>query len=69
MLETASAETPRLQFSFNGRQIRIRCQLDNPSPKAVRVYTKRKKFRLLEELLGCRVQVKLTRARSLQLVA
>jgi exopolyphosphatase/pppGpp-phosphohydrolase len=31
------------------------CYLDQDSPKARRVYSKRKKFRLLEEVLDCRV--------------
>ena len=37
--------------------------------KARRVYTRRKKFRLLEELLDCRVEVSLGRAKTMQLVA
>ncbi|HWE03106.1 MAG TPA: HD domain-containing protein [Tepidisphaeraceae bacterium] len=68
-LDSRAAETPRLRFSLEGRRLRIDCQLEQNTPKARRVYTRRKKFRLLEQVLGCRVQVSVTRARPMRLVA
>ncbi len=68
-LDGRSAETPRLRFSREGRRLRIVCHLEHNTPKARRLYTRRKKFRLLEELLGCRVEVTLTGSETLRLVA
>lgn len=68
-LDSRTAETPRLRFALEGRRLRITCQLEQNTPKARRVYTRRKKFRLLEETLGCRVQVVLTRSKAVRLVA
>jgi exopolyphosphatase/guanosine-5'-triphosphate,3'-diphosphate pyrophosphatase len=68
-LDSRSAETPRLRFALEGRRLRVNCVLDRDTHKARRVYTRRKKFRLLEELLGCRVEVILGRSKSMRLVA
>jgi len=68
-LDSRSAETPRLRFHLDGRRLRITCQLDQDTPKGRRVYSRRKKFRLLEELLNCRVEVILGRSKAMQLVA
>jgi hypothetical protein len=44
--------------------------LPEDSPKARRVFARRKKFRLLEQILGCRVSVVLmARRRRLRLAA
>ncbi len=58
-LDSRSAETPQLNFSLHGGKLRILCHIEDPSPKACRVYTRRKKFRLLEELLNLRVDVRI----------
>jgi exopolyphosphatase/guanosine-5'-triphosphate,3'-diphosphate pyrophosphatase len=68
-LDSRSAETPRLRFAMQGRRLRINCQLDQDTPKARRVYARRKKFRLLEEMLNCRVEVIIARSKSMKLVA
>jgi hypothetical protein len=54
------AATPRLG---------VTCYLQNDSAKARRVYQRRKKFRLLEDLLGCRVEVDIVLAQALRMVA
>ena len=58
-LDSRSAETPELDFEMDGRKLRIFCQLEEASEKTCRVYTRRKKFRLLEELLDVRVDVRI----------
>src|SRR5665213_1144629 len=68
-LDSRAAETPRLHFSLEGRRLRINCVLELNTPKARRIYTRRKKFRLLEQLLGCRVQVVIPRTKPMRLVA
>jgi hypothetical protein len=49
--------------------LRATCYTETDCPKARRVYRRRKKFRLLEELLGVRVEVDIGRAEALRLVA
>jgi exopolyphosphatase/guanosine-5'-triphosphate,3'-diphosphate pyrophosphatase len=58
-LDSRSAETPELDFELDGRKLRVFCQLQDPSEKTCRVYTRRKKFRLLEDLLDLRVDVRI----------
>lgn len=68
-LDGRQLESPQLVFSLLGRQLRVTCYLDQVTEKAQRVYTRRKKFRLLEELLDCQVEVTVTEAEALLLVA
>jgi hypothetical protein len=49
--------------------LQVTCVLNDDTPKARKVYGRRKKYRLLEELLDCRVEVRITPARALQMVA
>jgi len=58
-LDSRSAETPQLDYSLQGRKLRVFCHLEDPTAKVCRVYTRRKKFRLLEELLHLRVDVRI----------
>ncbi len=68
-LDSRSQESPRLVCRLQGRRLRIVCYLDKESARARRVYGRRKKFRLLEELLDCRVDVEVRAAGELQMVA
>lgn len=49
--------------------LRATCYTETDCPKARRVYRRRKKFRLLEELLGVRMEVDIAQAEALRLVA
>jgi exopolyphosphatase/pppGpp-phosphohydrolase len=51
------------------RELRVTCYVAEDSPKARKVYRKRKKFRLLEELLGVDVEVERRAAEAVRLVA
>jgi exopolyphosphatase/guanosine-5'-triphosphate,3'-diphosphate pyrophosphatase len=68
-LDCRSLPAPKLQIRRRGRRLRIVCRLPENSPKARRVFTRRKKFRLLEELLNCRIDVIVTARRRLKLAA
>jgi hypothetical protein len=68
-LDSRSLESPRLVFALRGRTLRIACYLDDDSAKARRVYSRRKKFRLLESLLCCRVEIDVRCAEALSMVA
>jgi hypothetical protein len=74
-LDSRSLETPRLVFALGGRpqrlpvELRVHCYLHADTPKARKVYRRRKKFRLLEDVLGCRVEIEIAHAHALRLVA
>ena len=68
-LDSRSLASPRLAFAMRGRLLRIHCQLDSDCLKARKTYSRRKKFRLLEELLGVRVEVHVTQTVALRRVA
>lgn len=68
-LDGRSIESPRLVFALLGRRLHVTCYLDSVTDKARRVYTRRKKFRLLEEWLDCDVDIDVVQADALLLVA
>lgn len=79
-LDSRSLESPRLAFSLTGLSGRvasalrrptlsITCYLSDDSAKARRIYQRRKKFRLLDEMLGCHTQVAVAHAEALSRVA
>ena len=78
-LDGRSLEPGRLVFALvgpsggsraSGRMLlRATCYLQHECPKARKVYARRKKFRLLEELLGVRMEVDIAQAEALRLVA
>jgi exopolyphosphatase/guanosine-5'-triphosphate,3'-diphosphate pyrophosphatase len=75
-LDSRSLETPRLVFALGGGdrrrlpvELRVHCYLQADTAKARKVYRRRKKFRLLEDVLNCRVEIEIARAQALRLVA
>jgi hypothetical protein len=74
-LDSRSLESPRLVFALldGGRPprhvLRVTCYLQTDSAKARRVYQRPKKFRLLEQTLGCQVEVDVASAQALRMVA
>jgi len=80
-LDGRSLESPRLVLAWaaghkaaGARRVarpllRVTCYLENDSAKARRAYQRRKKFRLLEDVLGCRVEVEIALAHALRMVA
>lgn len=68
-LDSRTIESPRLVFALRGRQLHIACYLDEDTPRARKVYGRRKKFKLLEELLDCEVDLHIVEAQQLQMVA
>jgi len=61
--------SPRLLMSLHRRTIQIHCYVEKDTPKIRRMFTRKKKFRLLEETLGCEVNVELALSDGLRLVA
>jgi exopolyphosphatase/pppGpp-phosphohydrolase len=80
-LDNRTLESPQLVFALlpgparagaaaaARPRLRVTCYLQADSAKARRVYERRKKFRLLEDVLGCRVEVEIVQARALRMVA
>jgi exopolyphosphatase/pppGpp-phosphohydrolase len=68
-LDSRRLTSPRLSFVRRGRRIRIVCRLREDSAEARRVFSRRKKFRLLEEMLDCRIEVVVVARRRLSAVA
>jgi len=68
-LDSRSLPAPRLQFALRGRRLRIACRFRGDSDKVRRAFSRRKKFRLLEKMFDCRVEVAIEIQRRLRLVA
>jgi exopolyphosphatase/guanosine-5'-triphosphate,3'-diphosphate pyrophosphatase len=72
-LDSRSLESPQLVFALlagpQRPRLRVTCYLQSDSEKLRRVYRRRKKFRLLEETLGCRLEVEVAMAQGLRMVA
>ncbi len=68
-LDSRRLASPRLSFFRRGRRIRILCHLREDSAEARRVFSRRKKFKLLEEMLDCRIEVVVVDQRRLSAVA
>jgi exopolyphosphatase/pppGpp-phosphohydrolase len=68
-LDSRAIESPKLVMAIRDRRLHITCYLDDLSVKAMKVYSRRKKFALLEQILNCRVDVNLVEGRELRMVA
>lgn len=68
-LDSRSAVVPRLVIAMRGRRIAVTCYLDEDCSRARRIYRRRKKHRLLEEVLGCRLEVDIRLAEAVHAVA
>ena len=63
-LDSRRTRPPALGFSRRGRKLRIDARIDGGA-KAEKIFRRRKKFKLLEKMLGCRVEMKLRDAREM----
>jgi exopolyphosphatase/pppGpp-phosphohydrolase len=57
-LDSRRAEPPSLRFTHRGRRLRVHCHFRDSAPRARKIY-RRKKFRLLERLLSCKVELRI----------
>ena len=58
-LDSRVAETPRIVLKMEDRQLSVTCVLEEDTAKARKIYTRRKKHRLLEDVLDVKVDVRL----------
>lgn len=69
-LDSRKLDTPRVCFALTERRkLRVTCYLREPCARADKVYGRRKKFRMLEELLGVRVEVEVAYGEARRMVA
>jgi len=67
-LDNRNLTPPRIVIALKGRKLRVTCFIEEDTSKARRVLTRRKKFRLLEDLLDCKVEVEIKLAEAVQAV-
>lgn len=65
-LDNRTLAPPRIVVALKGRKIRVTCFIEHDTNRAKRVFSRRKKFRLLEELLDCRVEVQIKLAEAVE---
>jgi exopolyphosphatase/guanosine-5'-triphosphate,3'-diphosphate pyrophosphatase len=65
-LDNRNITPPRLVIALKGRKLRVTCFIEEDCSKARRVFARRKKFRLLEDLLDCKVEVQIKLAQAVQ---
>jgi len=68
-LDNRNTAAPRLLIIMKDRRIRVTCFLDEDNPRLRRIYRRRKKLRLLEELLNCRVEVRVKHVEAVHTLA
>jgi hypothetical protein len=62
-------EAPRLVFALLGKELSVTVYLEEDTPKARRFFKRRKKFRLLEDLLGLKVDLEIRHAHVIHTVS
>lgn len=52
--------SPHVAAKFSGGKLLLEVEVDEATPQARKAFSRRKKFRLLEETLGCKVEVRVS---------
>jgi exopolyphosphatase/guanosine-5'-triphosphate,3'-diphosphate pyrophosphatase len=68
-LDGRQLQAPRLVFALLGKKLSVTVYLDDDTPKARRFFKRRKKFRLIEELMGLKVDIEVRHAHAVQTVS
>jgi hypothetical protein len=67
-LDNRNIDPPRIVVALRGRKLRVTCFIEEDCNRTRRALGRRKKFRLLEELLDCKVEVQVKLAEAVQAV-
>ena len=67
-LDNRNIAPPRIVLSLKGRKLRVTCFIEEDFGKARRAFGRRKKFRLMEDLLDCKVEVQIKLAEAVEAV-
>lgn len=65
-LDNRNVNPPEIHITRKNRKLRITCLIESDCAKSKRAFARRKKFRLLEDLLDCKVEVELQIAEELE---
>ena len=68
-LDGRQLQAPRLVFAMLGKKLSVTVYLEEDSAKARRFFKRRKKFRLIEELLGLKVDLEIKLAHVVHTVS
>lgn len=67
-LDNRNLTPPRIVMSLKGRKLNVTCFIEDDCNKSRRAFSKRKKFRLLEDILDCKVDVQIELAEAVKAV-
>ena len=67
-LDNRNLTPPRIVMAMKGRKLSVTCFIAEDCGKSRRAFRKRKKFRLLEELLDCQIEVQIKLAHAVEAV-
>ena len=67
-LDNRNLTPPRIVMSLKGHKLNVTCFIEDDCSKSRRAFSKRKKFRLLEDLLDCKVDVQIKLAEAVEAV-
>ncbi|HMB94554.1 MAG TPA: hypothetical protein VKK61_00805 [Tepidisphaeraceae bacterium] len=63
-LDNRNLTPPRIVLVMKDRKLFVKCYVQEPTGKTRRALGKRKKFRLLEDLLDCKIEVRIKQAHA-----
>jgi exopolyphosphatase/guanosine-5'-triphosphate,3'-diphosphate pyrophosphatase len=64
-LDSRRLEPPVLRFMRRGKRVRIDCRVKRALNKAKRIFSRRKKFKLLGKMAGCKIEMRIRGAEEL----
>lgn len=67
-LDNRNLTPPRIIMSLRGRKLDVTCFIEDDCAKSRRAFSKRKKFRLLEDLLDCKIDIQIKLAEAVEAV-
>jgi exopolyphosphatase/pppGpp-phosphohydrolase len=67
-LDNRNLTPPRIVMVMKNRRLRVTCFIDQDCEKSRRAFRKRKKFRLMEDLLDCKIEVQIKLAEAVESV-
>jgi exopolyphosphatase/pppGpp-phosphohydrolase len=67
-LDNRNITPPRIVIALKGRKLRVTCFIEEDCNKTRRALGRRKKFRLLEDLLDCKVEVQIKLAEAVHAI-
>ena len=67
-LDNRNLTPPQIVMTLKNRRLRVTCFIDEDCEKSRRAFRKRKKFRLMEDLFDCKIEVQIKLAEAVQTI-